>query len=77
MVIAVCLAGVARLHMKEQVNMDNEFILYQLLLLLLQLRRQARERSSYGKGVTDILVKPDSSLPTFVALMLVSLSLIV
>ena len=37
-------------------------------LLFSQLQRQAREKRSYGKGVADILVKVDSSLPAFVAI---------
>jgi hypothetical protein len=39
----------------------------------LKLSRQAREKESYGKGVTDILVKEDPSLPLFMAAMYVSL----
>ena len=58
---------------------ENVIIIWTVIFILhspnSQLRRQTRERRSYGKGVTDILVKADSSLPSFVALVLVFLSL--
>lgn len=39
-----------------------------LLLVLSQLQKQARESGGYGKGVGEILVKADPSLPAFVAI---------
>ena len=68
--VAVCLAGITRLHTKEQVRIRRKCNFTHTLSLSLslpQLRRQARERGSYGKGVSDILLKTDHSLPGFVA----------
>ena len=66
--VAVCLAGITRLHTKEQVRITMKTsYTHTLSLSLPQLRRQARERGSYGKGVSDILLKTDHSLPGFVA----------
>lgn len=67
--IALCLAGITRLAMEDQVRAVCCLLepLY-LLLVLSQLQRQVRESGGYGKGVADILVKADPSLPAFVAI---------
>ena len=65
--IALCLVGIARLHMREQVRCWQRLVAITLLSSLPQLQRQVRETGGYGKGVVDILVKEDDSLPAFVA----------
>ena len=39
----------------------------------MQLAAQSAERAGYGKGVEEILIKPDSSLPLFVAIVYVAI----
>ena len=45
----------------------HNFIFDAMCLIVMQLSSQERSRKEYGKGVEEILVKRDDSLPNFVA----------
>ena len=66
LLVAVCLAKVARLHHSREVGLrfETRRVVFHGPL---QLVRQDEERERYGKGVEVLLVKKNPTLPLMVA----------